>query len=170
MILTHMLNVAVKQKRLSDNPCRAAEFPVSLAKSTRKPHYMSASEQTKIEFAAPNFLRNIVVILSEMGLRYKKELLPMKKTQVDLENALVHIADSKTAHGIGDILMTANAREAFRRQIAETPGSEYLFPARHRPAASRTSRMCESDGRLPLRKRVFRTSRFTSCGTLSLPG
>src|SRR6185437_12104502 len=78
-ILSHMLTVAVKQKRLSDNPCRAVDFPVSVAKSTRKPHYMTASEQMKIEFAAPNYLRNIIVILSEMGLRYKKELLPMKK-------------------------------------------------------------------------------------------
>jgi hypothetical protein len=46
-IPSNMLNVAVKQKRLSDNPCRAVEFPVSVAKSTRKPHYMTASEQTK---------------------------------------------------------------------------------------------------------------------------
>ena len=81
----------MKQKRLSDNPCRAVEFPVSAAKSTRKPHYMSASEQAKIEVAAPNYLRNVVVILAEMGLRHKKELLPMKKTQVDLENGIVHI-------------------------------------------------------------------------------
>jgi integrase len=128
-ILSHMLNVAVKQKRLSDNPCRAVEFPVSVAKSTRKPHYMTCSEQMKIEFAAPNYLRNIVVILSEMGLRYKKELLPMKKTQVDLENAIVHIADSKTANGIGDMPMTPLSRDAFQRQIEETPGSEYLFPS-----------------------------------------
>ena len=85
-ILSHMLNVAVKQKRLTDNPCRAVEFPISVAKSTRKPHYMAASEQEKIEFAAPNYLRNIVVILSEIGLRHKKELLPMKKARVDLEN------------------------------------------------------------------------------------
>jgi len=128
-ILSHMLTVAVKQKRLSDNPCRAVEFPVSVAKSTRKPHYMAASEQMKIEFAAPNFMRNIVVIISEMGLRYKKELLPMKKTQVDLDNAIVYIADSKTANGIGDMPMTPEARNAFRRQIEETPGSEYLFPS-----------------------------------------
>jgi integrase len=128
-ILSHMLTVAVKQKRLSDNPCRAVEFPVSVAKSTRKPHYMTAREQMKIEFAAPNYLRNIVVILSEMGLRYKKELLPMKKTQVDLQNAIVYIADSKTANGIGDMPMTSEAYEAFQRQIEETPGSEYLFPS-----------------------------------------
>jgi integrase len=127
-ILSHMLNVAVKQKRLSDNPCRAVEFPVSVAKSTRKPHYMTASEQAKIEFAAPGYLRNIVVILCEMGLRPKKELLPMKKEQVDLENEVIHIADSKTVNGIGDMPMTPPAREAFARQMAEAEGSEYLFP------------------------------------------
>src|SRR5260370_27183781 len=127
-ILSHMLNVAVKQKRLADNPCRTVEFPVSVSKSTRKPHYMTASEQAKIEFAAPSYLRNIVGILSETGLRYKKELLSVKKEQVDLDNWVVHIADSKTVNGIGDMPMTAAARDAFQRQIQETPGSEYLFP------------------------------------------
>jgi integrase len=90
---------------------------------------MTATEQAKIEIAAPSYLRNIVVIISEMGLRYKKELLPMRKEEVDLENGLVHIADSKTTNGIGDMPLTQAAREAFRRQMQETPGSEYLFPS-----------------------------------------
>ena len=109
-VLTHILNVAVRQKRLATNPCVAVEFPVSVRRSTRKPHYMTASEQQKIEFAAPSYLRNIVVIVSELGLRYKKELLPMKKDQVDLENRLVHIAESKTATGIGEMPLTNAAR------------------------------------------------------------
>lgn len=128
-ILSHMLNVAVKQKRLADNPCRAVEFPVSVSKSTRKPHYMTATEQAKIEFAAPSYLRNVVDILSETGLRYKKELLPMKKSQVDLDNGVFHIADSKTVNGIGDMPMTGAAREAFKRQMEEAEGSDYLFPS-----------------------------------------
>ena len=128
-VLTHILNVAVRQKRLATNPCVAVEFPVSVKRSTRKPHYMTASEQQKIEFAAPSYLRNIVIIVSELGLRYKKELLPMKKEQVDLENRLVHIADSKTTTGIGDMPLTNSARDAFRRQMEETPGTEYLFPS-----------------------------------------
>jgi hypothetical protein len=65
----------------------------------------------------------------ERRSRNQKELLPMKKTRIDLENAVVHIADSKTTNGIGDMPMTAEAREAFRRQIEETPGTEYLFPS-----------------------------------------
>lgn len=128
-ILSHILNVAVKQKRLAANPCLAVEFPVSVKKSTRKPHYMSATEQAKIELVAPGYVRNILIIISELGLRYKKELLPMKKEQVDLENSVVHIADSKTANGIGDMPLTPAAREAFRRQMEDTEGSECLFPS-----------------------------------------
>jgi hypothetical protein len=38
-------------------------------------------------------------------------------------------ADSETANGICDMPLTPDAREAFRRQMEETRGSEYLFPS-----------------------------------------
>jgi len=136
-VLTRILNVAVKQKRLPLNPCIMVEFPVSVKKTTRKPHYMTASEQEQIEFVAPSYLKRVVVILSEMGLRPYRELLTLKKGHVDLENRLVHISDSKTPSGVGDMPMTEAAWRAFQEQMAETPGSEYLFPTpkstSHRP-------------------------------------
>ena len=67
--------------------------------------------------------------MTEMGLRPYKELMPMKKTQVDLENLLVYIPDSKSPSGEGDMPMTELAREAFCSQVEATLGSEYLFPA-----------------------------------------
>lgn len=94
-VLTRIFSVAVKQKRLSLNPCSMVEFPVSIGKTTRKPHYMAATEQERIEFVAPRYLKNVIQIISEMGLRPYKELMPMRKDQVDLENWLVHIPDSK---------------------------------------------------------------------------
>jgi len=127
-VLRRILNVAVKQKRLTNNPCAAVEFPASVTRTSRKPHYMTGSEQERIEMLAPNYLRNAVVIISEMGLRPYKELMPVKKSQVDLENLLVHISDSKTPSGIGDMPMTELARQAFNSRMEETAGSEYLFP------------------------------------------
>src|SRR5579884_2339559 len=44
-VLKRIFNVAVKQKRISYNPCSAVEFPFSVSKMARKPHYMTASEQ-----------------------------------------------------------------------------------------------------------------------------
>ena len=127
-VLRRILNVAIRQKKLQLNPCYLVEFPTSVKGSTRKPHYMSLSEQERVEALAPTYLRHIVVIMTEMGLRPYKELLPMLKSQVDLENRLIHISDSKTANGIGDMPMTEPAFSAFKEQIAEADGCPYLFP------------------------------------------
>ncbi|HZP03086.1 MAG TPA: hypothetical protein VFD30_22755 [Terriglobia bacterium] len=81
------------------------------------PGYVTAAEQQRIEFCAPNHLKNVVVIMSEMGLRPYKELLPMKKSQLDLENSLVYVPDSKTPSGVGDMPMTDLAKETFRAPI-----------------------------------------------------
>jgi integrase len=132
---------------------------------------MSATEQAKIEIVAPSYLRNIVVIVSELGLRYKKELLPMKKEQVDLENRLVHIADSKTANGIGDMTLNAVAEEAFRRQIEETHGSEYLFPSPKARAQKPHMTNLRKVWAATLKKKPgSRILPRTNFGTRSLPG
>jgi len=95
----------------------------------------------------------------------------MKKARVDLENAIVYIIASKTPKGIGDMPMTAPAQEAFRREIEETPGSQYLFPSpkidrqqaiHHEPAKGLGSN-AEEGGRS-----IFHASR--SCGAALLPG
>jgi integrase len=118
-----------KQRRLGSNPCNSVEFPVDVRNADPKPHYVTATEQERIEFFAPLHLKNIVVIMTEMGLRPYKELMPMTKSQLDLENSLVHIPDSKSPSGEGDMPMTDLVRGAFLSQIEATPGSEYLFPA-----------------------------------------
>lgn len=131
-ILTRIFNVAIKQKRLTVNPCSMVEFPVSVSRSTRKPHYMPASEQGRIEFAAPRYLKNVVIIMSEMGLRPYKELLPMLKDNVDFHNRLVHIPDSKTPGGEGDMPMTERAFAAFSDQFELARGSDHVFPSLRR--------------------------------------
>jgi integrase len=70
-----------------------------------------------IEFHAPDYLRNVIRIITETGLRVYKELAAMKKDQVDLENATVWIPDSKTANGVAEVPLTPMAIEAFRDQM-----------------------------------------------------
>ena len=77
---------------------------------------MTSSEQTKIEEHAPAYLRNVIRIITETGLRVYKELAPMKKEQVDLAKRTVFITDSKTPTGVADVPLTDIAVEAFRSQ------------------------------------------------------
>ena len=128
-VLRRILNVAMTQGRLVRNPCKAVEFPVQLKGTTRKPHYMMASEQQRIEFAAPSYLRHVVIIMVETGLRPYREITPMLKSQVDLKNEVVHIPDSKTDGGVADMPMTPQAKQAFAEQMEEALESEYLFPS-----------------------------------------
>ena len=146
-VLNYMLNLAVKQKRLAINPCGAVEFPAPIRKCVRKPHYMTSSEQARIELVAPPYVRNLVVILTEMGLRPYKELLPMKKSDVDLENSFVYVPDSKTQSGIGDMPLTELAREAFRARSRQPLGLSTCSRARVRGPRNRTSRLCAESGK-----------------------
>lgn len=123
-----MLNVAVRKKLLPANPCSGVEFPVAV-KGLFRPHYVSWSEQKRIENHAMQHLRNIVRIITETGLRVYKELMPMKKDQVDLRNAVVWIPDSKTPNGIAEVPLTPLAIEAFRDQMAIAGEGPFLFPS-----------------------------------------
>ena len=132
-VLRRMLNVAVRKKLLPANPCAGVEFPVKI-KGLFRPHYMTWSEQQRIEFTAPEYLRNIIRIITETGLRVYKELMPMKKEQVDLENAVLWIPDSKTPNGIAEVPLTDLAVEAFRHQIHISGTGDWLFPSDENPS------------------------------------
>ena len=45
----------------------------------------------------------VIRIITETGLRVYKELAPMRKEEVDLENWLVFIPDSKTPTGVAEV-------------------------------------------------------------------
>ena len=127
-VLRRMLNVAVRKKFLFANPCAGVEFPARVDGLFR-PHYVTWSEQQKIEFAAPEYLRNVIRIVTETGLRIYKELTPMKKDQLDLVNRTVWIPDSKTPNGIAEVPLTDVAVAAFTKQLAISGPGEYVFPS-----------------------------------------
>ena len=63
-----MLNIAVRKKLLAANLSSAVEFPVAV-KGLFRPHYVARSEQERIESHGPEYLRNVVRIITETGLR-----------------------------------------------------------------------------------------------------
>jgi len=137
-VLRRILNVAVKKKLCPTNPCAGVEFPVIL-KGLFRPHYMTSTEQAKIEEHAPVYLKNVIRIITETGLRVYKELAPMKKEQVDLANKVVFIADSKTPTGVAEVPLTDIAVEAFRSQIELAGPGPWLFPSAKKPAEAQTN-------------------------------
>jgi integrase len=137
-VLRRCLNVAVRKKLLPSNPCAGVEFPVSISGLFR-PHYVTWSEQQMIEFHAPDYLRNVVRIITETGLRVYKELIGMKKDQVDLGNAVVWIPDSKTPNGVAEVPLTPLAARAFQDQLRIAGQTGYLFPSEKNQSGHQTT-------------------------------
>jgi len=137
-VLRRMLNVAVRKKLLAANPCKGVEFPVAVTGLFR-PHYVTWSEQERIESHGPEYLRNVVRIITETGLRVYKELTPMRREQVDLQNAVVWIPDSKTPSGRAEVPLTPVAVEAFQAQMTMAANSPILFPSDRNPHRHQTS-------------------------------
>lgn len=154
-VLRRMLNVAVRKQLLPSNPCSTVEVPVAV-RSLFRPHYVSWSEQQRIELHAPPHLRNVVRIITETGLRIYKELLPMKKEQVNLANALVWISDSKTPNGISELPLTGLALDAFRSQLASSGSGEFLFPSVETP--TKHTKSLKKHGGIRSGEQGFRTS------------
>jgi len=69
----------------------------------------------------------VVRIITETGLRIYKELTPMKKDQVDLQNAVVWIPDSKTPNRVAEVPLTELAIGAFKDQITIAGDGAFLF-------------------------------------------
>jgi integrase len=137
-VLRRLLNLAVRKRLLPSNPCWGVEFPVAV-KSLFRPHYVSWSEQQRIEAEALIYLRHLVRIVTETGLRIYKELTPMKKDQVDLDNKVVWIPDSKTPNGVAEVPLTDLAVAAFRDQMEIAGHSPYMFPSENNPTGHQTT-------------------------------
>jgi integrase len=145
-VLRRILNVAVRKRLIPLNPCSGVEFPV-LLKGMFRPHYVTWSEQLWIERHSPEYLRNVIRVITETGLRVRKELLSMRKEQVDLANTTVWIPDSKTANGIAEVPLTPIAVDALHNQITLSGPGQFLFPSGKNPEIHQKSL-----------KRVWRTT------------
>src|SRR5260370_31893863 len=89
-------------------------------------------------------------IITETRLLVYKELMPVTKEQVDLENSVLWIPDSKTPTGVAELPLTAMAVQAFRDQIALAGSSLYIFPSED--SATGYQRSLRTVWRLTLRR------------------
>ena len=166
-VLRRMLNVPVRKKFLFANPCSGVEFPARVDGLFR-PHYVTWSEQQKIETAGPEYLRNVIRIVTETGLRIYKELTPMKKEQLDLENGTVWIPDSKTPNGIAEVPLTEIAAMHFGSNWLSQRPAPFFSRAKKTPTA--TKKRSRRFGTRHFAGRRFNIFAFTISDPRTLPG
>ena len=104
------------------------------SKHRKPPRIISFAEEQKILMCCDVRLRMIVTTLLDTGMRIGIEALKLKWADIDLEESIITVVQSKTAAGLRALPMTAFVKAELQKWHAATKGiSEYVFFNPQRP-------------------------------------
>lgn len=131
-----LLNRARKLGFIPRNPCADVD-PLNERLTRREAQPLTYQEEQQLLAVSPPLLRIFVVVLIETGLRAKKEALPLKWTDVDLESSpgSINVRRSKTISGQRRVWLTEYCRnELIRwREFLGPKYSPFVFPSLRQP-------------------------------------
>jgi len=127
-------NFAVERRMLAHGPLDGVKL-FNEAKQRKPPRIISFSEEQRILVCCDSRLRTIVITLLDTGMRVGIEGILLKWSDIDFEESIITVAQSKTATGLRAVPMTANVRSGLEKWRKVTNGiSEYVFFNPQRPS------------------------------------
>ena len=102
----------------------------------RLPHIVTFEEEERILSVAVPYIRLLVVLILETGMRWHKEALPLRWEAVDFTNDYIRVHESKTRAGVRNIPLSARCKaELIRWQEMVGPEfSPFVFPNLRNPS------------------------------------
>jgi integrase len=136
-VLRRMMRLAERKRLISRNPFLEVDFLKQ--KNPRHPHILTFEEEEKILAVAAPFLRVLVVLILETGMRSHREALALRWEAINFANDSIRVRESKTRAGIRNIPITARCKtELLRwREILGHNFSPFVFPNMWAPAKPR---------------------------------
>lgn len=163
-VLRRMMRLAERKRLISRNPFLEVDFLKQ--RPVRTPHIVTFEEEEKILAVAPAFIRALVVLILETGMRSHREALVLTWEAIDFESDSIRVRESKTRAGIRDIPLSARCKaELLRwRDMFGPEFSSFVFlTCAHRPSHYG---MFAIVGK---RRSKMQRSRDSSCITCAIP-
>jgi integrase len=127
-------NFAVERRLLTHSPLDGVKL-FDEEKNRKAPRVLSFAEEQRILMCCDVRLRLIVTVLLYTGMRVGIEALRIKWTEVDFEETVITVAQSKTAAGLRALPMKEFVASELQKWHAATNGiSEYVFFNPQRPS------------------------------------
>jgi integrase len=104
-------------------------------KGRRLPHILTFDEEKRLLATAPDHIHALVTLILETGLRSRREALALKWKDVDFENGVIHIHQSKSLAGRRIVPMSSLCKKelsAWRARLGPE-FSEFVFANSLRP-------------------------------------
>jgi len=133
-VLRRLLKLAERKRFIARTPFLEVEF-LEERRVRRKPHIVTFDEEDRILMAADCHIRALVVLLLETGLRSNREALVLKWDDVDFDNNILKVRESKTHAGVRNVPMSGRCKAELQvwRNLLGGVFSPYVFPNMRNP-------------------------------------
>lgn len=129
-VLRRMLKLAQKRRYLGWNPFDQVEM-LNETRGRRQARILTFDQEQRLLAAIPpeSYMRPLLILLIETGLRVFREALPLKWEDIDFENHVLRVRSSKTAAG-ERIVPLSHFCESALLQWHQVQGATfpYVFP------------------------------------------
>ena len=131
------LTKARKLRLITHNPC-VDVGKLNERRERRQAKPLTYDEEAGVKRFSPPWLSILITVLAETGLRVRKEALPLKWSDVDVESepGCIRVRDSKTAAGVRPVWLTKHCRNTLIqwKEFLGPGFSEYVFPSPRVPS------------------------------------
>jgi len=170
-LLRLVLRQAIKEHFIAVNPLADREHFLNERKERLQARPFTVEEEQRLLAVATGYLRPLLLLLLDTGLRPSAEALPLKWSEVDFERGMITVTASKTPAGLRTVPMTTRLKAELLRwkQLIRAKSSEYIFfypknPARHLQHVPKTWKRALKDAKVE--KRRLYDMRCTYCTRL----
>jgi integrase len=127
-VLRRMLRLAERRQLIPRNSSVEIEFLKQQA--PRPPHIVTFNEEGALIKAAAPYLRVLIVLILETGMRSHREALSLRWDAVDFINDVIRVRESKTRAGIRNIPLSARCKGELLhwRELVGSQFSPFVFP------------------------------------------
>jgi integrase len=133
-VLKRMMRIAERKQLISRNPFVAVDFLKQRA--PRLPHILTFAEEDRLLRVAVPYLRILIILILETGMRSHREALALRWESIDFVNDFIRVRESKTRAGIRNIPISARCRTELLwwRSMLGPEFSAFVFPNLRTPA------------------------------------
>ena len=127
-VLRRMLRLAERRQLIVRNSSVEIEFLKQQA--PRSPHIVTFKEEENLIEAAAPYLRVLIVLILETGMRSHREALSLRWDAIDFVNDVIRVRESKTRAGIRNIPLSARCKTDLLRwrELVGSEFSPFVFP------------------------------------------
>ena len=136
-VLRRMMRLAERKRLIPRNPFLEVDFLKQ--RNLRTPHIVTWEEEEKILAVAPPFLRALVILILDTGMRSHREALALRWDAISFANDSIRVRESKTRAGIRNVPLTARCKTELLRwcEMLGPAFSPFVFPNMWNPTKPR---------------------------------